>query len=50
MDIEDFAWEYADNQCLLAEYTGREKPKFYPEDQTQINLEEKRLEALNIIL
>lgn len=39
VSIEDFAWEYADNQCLLAQFTGRQKPKFFPEDQIQLNLD-----------
>ena len=30
MGVEDVAWHYADVQCLLAEYTGRDRPKYFP--------------------
>lgn len=47
--MEEVAWEYADNQCLLAEYVGRDRPKFYPEDQANLNSEEIKLDSLNDI-
>ena len=48
--MEDVAWEYADNECLLAEYTGREKPKFVDEEQAGLQPDEIKLQMLNDIV
>jgi hypothetical protein len=50
LSAENIAWEYADNQCLLAEYVGRDKPKFVPEEQAALNPDELRLQTMNDIL
>ena len=47
--IEEVAWEYAENLCLLAEYIGRDRPKFVPEDQAGLNPDETKLKTLNDI-
>ena len=48
--MEEVAWEYADNQCLLAEYAGRDKPKFVSEEQAGLNPDEIRLQSLNDVV
>jgi len=48
--MEEVAWEYADLQCLLAEYTGRDSPKYYAEDEAKVDADEVKVGKLNNIL
>ena len=34
----------------MAEYTGRNKPKFYPEEQAGLNPDDLKLESLNNVV